>query len=380
MALRQVAASVQNDGNYCQLDLQDTDFRGPLMRIETFRCSQPAGEHGVTQAGTRVEDLAGNDHLKEHSNRTFRHVFSVQSGNQQKVTLEIREVFTTEGAWEIRGRDLDPASASFGSVLAIQVEPTGPDAYRLQYEVRKPRGELRPVLVASPLSKPVTSLVPGLADIGAPLDELGPVDRSLRSNPLAGMIGRRSGRADVNSFFQDFASNFDREHLARWAKNVQVYERFGDFRDKCVHPGTNLTGPFKDLASEYILIRAYRGSLITMGRVCDPAMSQYPPDPWTLDQPLALDPKPGVYAPFLSAYVVGIPIYQLGIDKVHSDYGGIPMALSPGSKLENGRMPIVDSTRANITLAELAVLYYVGWDALRSRMSQLLPTHVSTVP
>lgn len=75
MAVEQIAGFVQNDGNFCQLDLQDRNFGGPLMRIETFRCSQPTGKFGVTGAGTKVEDLAGIDHLSPESNRTFRHVF-----------------------------------------------------------------------------------------------------------------------------------------------------------------------------------------------------------------------------------------------------------------------------------------------------------------
>jgi hypothetical protein len=74
---------------------------------------------------------------------------------------------------------------------------------------------------------------------------------------------------------------------------------------------------------------------------------------------LGFDPKPGVYSVFLSAFLLNIGIYKLGIDKAHSDYGGVPMKLSPGSRLETGISPIVDSTRLNRTLAELAVAFYV---------------------
>ncbi len=74
--------------------------------------------------------------------------------------------------------------------------------------------------------------------------------------------------------------------------------------------------------------------------------------------PLSIDPKPGVYSVFLSAHIMNITAYQLGIDKVHSDYGGIPTKFAPGSRLETGISPIVDSMRANQTLAELAVAFY----------------------
>ena len=66
----------------------------------------------------------------------------------------------------------------------------------------------------------------------------------------------------------------------------------------------------------------------------------------------------GVYAVFLSAYALNIGIYQLGLDKVHSDYGGIPMNVAPGSRLETGAHPIVDATNLNRILALLASLFY----------------------
>jgi hypothetical protein len=36
----------------------------------------------------------------------------------------------------------------------------------------------------------------------------------------------------------------------------------------------------------------------------------------------------------------------------------IPMALQPGSRLENGAAPILDATRLNRTLAEIAFAFY----------------------
>lgn len=360
MAVKQVEAHVQNDGNYCQLDLQDRDFGRPFMRIETFRCSQPIGPYGITGAGTRVEWLAGKDHLTPTSNQIFRHIFCVGDTSNPQSTLEIRETFDEDGSWEVRTRDLDPESASFGYVLVATVKPRQMlGKYHLHYEVRKP-SNLKRTLVTSPLTAPITELVPELNDLGAPLEELGIIDTTLNCNPLDGEIDWCSDASIVDAFFNGFAANFQREPLLTWAKNVQAYERFGDFRDKCVHPGINLIGSNPGLASEYLLIRAYRGSLILIGRVCDPDMAEGGLNLWEAENPLDIDPKPGVYSVFLSAYILNIGIYQLGIDKVHSDYGGVPMTLTPGSKLETGISPIVDSTRANQTLAELAVAFYVG--------------------
>ena len=121
-------------------------------------------------------------------------------------------------------------------------------------------------------------------------------------------------------------------------------------------PGTNLTGQYKQLASEYLLVRAYRASLVALGRAFDQDM--IPDSDETVrrssaKEPLKCDPKPGVYAPFLSEYMLDNEIYQLGLDKVHSDYGGIPMNVEPGSSLETGIDPIFDSTRACTSSARM---------------------------
>ncbi|PSR57397.1 hypothetical protein AHMF7605_20890 [Adhaeribacter arboris] len=154
----------------------------------------------------------------------------------------------------------------------------------------------------------------------------------------------------VRKFVQNFYS---------WTQNIKVYQRFGDFRDKCVHDGTNLTGTNPKLASEYLLIRAYRSSLTFLGAVFDEDMYLSAGDTLVnADFPLKRDPKPGVYTPFLNAYFLDIGIYKLGLDKVHSDYGGVPMKVAPGSRLENGTQPIIDSKNANVTIANLAALFF----------------------
>lgn len=285
--------------------------------------------------------------------------FSVGDNRNPKVTLEINETFDEYGSWEIRTRDLDPESPSFGWVLYGKVKPDVDDLYHIHYEVRK-GPNVKKVRVTSPLKGKITDLVPGLPDIGSPIDELGEIDQSLESNPIVGKINWRAGAEGVDALLGKFSENFQREPLVKWAKNVQVYERMGDFRDKCIHPGTNLTGPNPQLASEFVMIRSYRSSLIMLGRVMDPDMAKGSLSLVDMKNPLSIDTKPGVYTVFLTAYILNIGLHKLGIDKVHSDYGGIPMKLAPGSRLETGISPIVDATRANRTLAELAVAYYLS--------------------
>jgi hypothetical protein len=70
--------------------------------------------------------------------------------------------------------------------------------------------------------------------------------------------------------------------------------------------------------------------------------------------------RPGVYAIFVGAAVNHIGIYKLGLDKVHSDYGGIPMKVAPGSRLEDGATPVADAWRCNQTLGEVADVLYLS--------------------
>lgn len=131
-----------------------------------------------------------------------------------------------------------------------------------------------------------------------------------------------------------------------------------ELREKGVHLGDNLVGEYRQLASECLLIRAYRASMILIGCVSDPDMFLGTENQKDEESPLASYTKPGVYSVYLSAYFLNYDIYHLAIDKVHSDYGGVPMKLAPGSKMETGIKPLVDSTRANITLAELTMGFY----------------------
>lgn len=352
MGVSQVNASFQNDGNFSQLDLQDAVTNGPILRIETFRCSQPEGEFGTTASGSNVKAISGGDHLSDVSNRVFRHIFSTGDAPQPVAVLEIRETFDELGGLEVRTRDIDSSSNTFGSILVSAAEPTN-DGVRVGYELLNPKNVDRKI-ITSPITLPITEMISSFPDIGTSRDGL--LEAYESSASLEVELSPFNPNGPSIEKLDAFAAKL-REAAPRWTENVKTYERMGDFRDKCIHPGTNLTGPHASLASEYVLIRAYRMSLITLGRVFDDEMAAGV-EALRSGDALAIDPKPGVYSVFLSAYALNIGHYQLGIDKVHSDYGGIPMALKPGSRLETTAVPIVDATAVNRMLALLAGLFY----------------------
>ena len=362
MAVQQVAASYQNDGNFSQLDLQDVTVMGPRFRIETFRSSQPLENYGTNLAGSRVDYICGNDHLSPESNKVFRSVDSISRDDKQVVILEIRESIEQSGAFYVRARDVDAESESFGDVVVCSAIPLPRNRYKISYEIRVPvKREAKAIY--SPLSETIANIT-GLADIGSPLEELGEVDTSMPGNPLVAEIQWNGPKSEINSVFTEFEKIIQHNpRYARFKANIIFYLRMGDFRDKCIHDGTNLTGPLPGLASEFVLIRAYRKSLMMLGRIADIDMYKHTlggMSPMMASIPLTTDPKPGVYTPFLTAYISNVEVYQLGLDKVHSDYGGIPMNLAPGSRLETGATPIIDSTRLNRALAEIAFAYYTA--------------------
>lgn len=360
MAVTQVNQSFQNDGNFSQLDLRNVRGTGSVTRIETFRCSQPNGAFGKTASGTEISSLAGKDHLKQESNQIFRHIYSTGDIEAPLSTLEIREIFQEDGSFDIRVRDIDYKSPSFGDVLIMTAKPLPNNTYKLHYDIRTPKSADN-VKFTSPLTAPISKLATGLADISKEPEKLGEITDE--KNTLKAQIKWNGKKSEINQVFAEMQSSFKSERLKKWAENIQNYERMGDFRDKCIHDGTNLSGPNPELASEFYLIRAYRASLIGLGVVADPDMTKHNRvgmSPLVASIPVLTDSKPGVYSVFLSAYMNNIGIYQLGIDKVHSDYGGVPMKLAPGSRLEDASSPIVDSSRFNRTLAELAFAFYIG--------------------
>lgn len=374
MALSQIAIGVCNDGNVSQLDVTDQVNGGVYYRIEVFRSSQPSGEYGLTLSGSRVEDICGIDHLTPLSNQAFRYIFSVGDkgihSDNFPILLEGREVFNPsgmpDGSWEIRIRDLDASSPTYGSILRATAAPkTGAGKYTIQYELRLAEN-VNLVPIHSPLQEKITQLNPTLPDLGEDLQDLpnpvGVSNSRLRANTnLLGAFSFDTSMktSKVSKAIEPAISLISHKRFTKFRENLDSYEAFGDFGAKAVHPGTNLIGPNAKLAAESIFVRQYRAALVILGRLVSPDMARGAAQP----QSLAYTPtntRPGVYAKFVGAAINNIGIYKLGLDKVHSDYGGVPMKLAPGSRLENDATPVADAWRCNQTLGEIAKALYLA--------------------
>lgn len=366
MGLTQESLSVCNDGNVSQLDVVDRPSGDIYYRIEVYRCSQPSGGYGITLSGSRVEHICGNDHLSEDSNRTFRYIFAFGNDRLHKsampIVLEGREILNPsglpEGSWEVRLRDLDSESPSYGAVLCAIASPTSDSMrYALTYDLRVPNKGVDRVPLYSPIGQSIAELSGGLPDLGESLDRHG--DRADAGAFLRLDVDSAMRTAAITESFQPILATVSAERFARFRKNLDEYEAFGDFGSKAVHPGTNLTGPNARLAAESIFVRQYRAALVLIGRVSSPDMARAAATPLSLAE-APTNTRPGVYANFVGAAINNIGIYKLGLDKVHSDYGGIPMKLAPGSRLETGDQPVVDAWRCNQTLGELAKILYLA--------------------
>lgn len=358
MALRQIQSSVQSDGNFSQLDCRDTDFDGLLYRIETFRCSHSDNEDGVTAAGSAAVLLCGSDHLIESSNATFRHIFSLSEARDQKVVLEIREGFDTRGGWDVRTRDLDATSPSFGSIVQVKSHPLDDGRYELTTTIYTLTPK-RVVPVFSPIGSAVAELT-GLPDIASNDDELERYGytKSMALKNLSVHIGMPTDELKAKS--EQIREHINSPFFAKLKSNISEYQRFGDFRDKAIHPGTNLTGDNPALMSELMTVRAYRASMIHLGWIFDEDMQPGPHREFDSGLPVTRNSKSGVYAIFLNAYISGVESYRLSLDKVHSDYSGVPLRRGAGSRMETGSVPILDADRANLALADLSLIFYLG--------------------
>lgn len=354
MGTIQIAASVQNDGNFSHLD-QFNPATGLLKRIEVFRCSHPLSRFGITGAGTSAVDLCGSDHLNPRSNCIHRSIYSEgQRGGSLVALLEGREDLKPEGlpdgSLDIRTRDLSPESPTFGHVLQTVVSPTGDD-----YELTSAMHEVdvRPRLIKSPLQGNVAELLGGVPDIA----ELDPPSELLGGEPVR--LRRDATRADVDEALADVVQITGGSDQAVWREAIDSYLQFGDLGPKSVHPGTNLIGEAADLVSEHLVWRKYRAQMVLLGRSYVPEMAR------ALDEfegPLRRgenNVRPGVYSLYLLGHQLGINLYRQILDKVYSDYGGIPMGLQPGSRIETGREPVVDAARAIQTAADLAEIFYL---------------------
>lgn len=357
MVTKQVAASVQNDGNFSQIDQlnQRTNVR---KRIEVFRSSQPQGRYGITIAGTPVEAIAGDEHLIEGSNRIHRSIYS-EGQNSERLTaiFELREEMNPrglpEGSWDMRFRDLDATSPTYGQTVHAILMPAE-DGFEITYELRRP--DVEAVTITSPLDEPVHEQT-DLMDIGATSEALGPFDEQVDASTTV------KATADTSpSQLEESVAQFRRlqeiDTYKTWFNNVKSFQRFGDLGPKSVHPGTNLIGENSDLVAEYLVWRKYRVVMVSLGLPFDRSMVGATED---IDGPLTsrFDAKPGVYSIYVMANTLDIGVYKLVLDKVYSDYGGVPMEFQPGSRIETGNEPVLDATPAIETIAGIAEKYYL---------------------
>lgn len=374
MPLREVGISVCNDGNVSQLDVTDGLPGGRFYRIEVYRASQPQGGYGVTLSGSRAEDICGRDHLSKHSNRVFRYTFSAGSNEDHRsdvpTLLEGREEFnppgTPDGSWDVRIRDIDSKSPTYGAILHATACPTSETkGYEVRYSLRRTTGSIKCVSIRSPLHRSLSELNPDLEDLSVDLDKLGhPVrveNEALldASSDCSVRMDAGCKSADIDDGLAEVLEAIGHTDFRTFRENLDAYEGFGDFGAKPTHPGTNLVGPNAELAAESIFVRQYRAALVLLGRVTSPDMKRGANTPESLASTIS-NTRPGVYAIFVGAAVNHIGIYKLGLDKVHSDYGGVPMQLAPGSRLENDATPLADAWRCNQTLGEIADMYYLA--------------------
>ena len=243
----------------------------------------------------------------------------------------------------MRIRDIDVLSPSYGAILMAAVEPAGSQSYRLRYELR-PAPECTKIAIVSPLAGPIDRINPRLLDLGTDLDAFPPPQKISGARLVASdttkdhqfEIRKPSTHAELDGNFDSIRKTLLAPDFARFLANMDAYEEFGDFGAKPTHPGTNLIGPNAKLAAESIFVRQYRAALCLLGRLTSPEMAFGAGKPLSLAQ-WKTNTRPGVYAVFVGAAINHVAIYKLGLDKVHSDYGGVPMRLAPGSRLEPAR-------------------------------------------
>ena len=176
-----------------------------------------------------------SDYIGDISNRVFRSLFSISRDGDQAAILEIRETFNEDGPIEVRARDIDPQSECYGSVVIFLAAPKSNNEYDIVYEVRTPLS-VKKTTIPSPLVVSIADLEPTLGDLSVPPSTLGKLDSQVGRNPLNTNLYWPAGGRRNNSLFEEFTRNLNQGKFSKWARNVQTFERFGDFRDKCVHP------------------------------------------------------------------------------------------------------------------------------------------------
>lgn len=370
MAIQQINQSFQNDGNFSLLELKDVNFGGNAMRMESYRASHPStGKSYRTASKTNAAHLIGADHLNIGSNQIFRHIFSIENPKTKEfiATLEIRERFGEDGDWEVKMRDIDHRSASYGSVITCTVMPCmgiQEGNYQLSYEFYDPQFDYG-MVITSPLPDLLTSVDKRLVDIAQSNGKLGLLRFSRTLYLHAKTLQKRT-----EALLEPAIAVLQDDLYICFTQNVVSFLKFGNSWNNCTHSGQNLIGDYAHIAADYIKVHQGVASMILLGKIFDTKMAKNEylktiPSLWSEKAPLSHDTLPGVYTTCILAHIANIEIYQLVLDKVHSDYGGISMKARPGSMLETGKRPVKSAYRANRTLAELAVEFYEPYFATR---------------
>src|SRR5262249_9810118 len=156
----------------------------------------------------------------------FRYTYSIgdDTSNRSDLTsvLEGREEFNPsgfpDGSWEVRLRDIDPLSDSYGALLRATVRPDGSQSYYLAYELRPGPKDIAKKRIPSPIHAPITQLNPSLPDIGADLANF--------PAPIAESNGELvASEALAHSF-----------RVAKPAKHSELAEQFASIIDAVRHP------------------------------------------------------------------------------------------------------------------------------------------------
>lgn len=354
-------SSYQNDGNFSQIDLNASSTNDRALRLESFRGSHPMqGKNYRTAAGTTAYALTGADHLRTSSSQVFRHVVSIaeeKKGTAHIVILEIRELFQEDGSWQVKLRDLDCNSASYGQMIVCTVTPQPgkrSGSYRLTYEIYDPQ-VVTGYMMTSPLADSIHNLDRRLLDISETGGKQGVCQLSATHH-----VDLHAAQSEIDSFLQPFINRLRETPYSRFIENVRRFLKFGSLQGKCQHDGENLTGQYRDRVAEQLGYFASSVSMILLGSLfCDLSRTAVAPSfsLWEQPEPMSLV-TPSIASPYLLAHVADIELYQLILDKVHSDYRGLRMKQPAGSMLENGAKAIKSAYRANQTLAEIAVLFY----------------------
>ncbi|MCH8903014.1 MAG: hypothetical protein IIA45_03765 [Bacteroidetes bacterium] len=307
------------------------------------------GEFGITSYGSSVASICGNDHLSAIGNRIFRHVFSVGD----KITLEIRELYDEQGNTFVRIRDVDGNSESFGYVFLADIirENEKGNSLKVDFKVLAPETQIEGTNLNPKIDYPLTEVVSGLIDLSSDLLKLG-VEQS--DFNVAGKLLWGLSETQGFDLFGDFASKFQAKY-PKWHNNLSTYLAFGHFRDKCCHDGTNLVGSDVSMLSDYIPIRSYRMSLtVTCALDTNMLTKHRQPTHTALEN---IDTW-GIYSPFLLSTFFKIKSVKQGLDKVHSAYWDEETPLKPGSWLETGIEPVINSQPVNDTIAIFSAMVF----------------------